>query len=425
MNRKLKLALISYTSEKGFALPVVIGMGLIMTLIGMTMIMRSQGDQVTAVAQKGTAQSVATAEAGIAQVLSFINSVRIVADKDLKNWQNAYDKSYVDDCSDVPDAKAKKYAKKDWIKINGKKDNNGKKDRFKIEGYDYSSGEGTLKVKAESNFKKTPSITVLEVTIPVKNQSSSVPGLFVKQADLSNNEIDGNVLISGCDLSGSNIDNSNVNGQVTHSPFADFPALPEPPGGVTPEDLGDITNDLTLPDTNDTAAKDSDGRYHYIVDSINMNGGDKTVTITAGEKVTLYLKGDIDLKGNAKIEHEYPANPTNFQIFGSDGDSGVGDDNNDTYGTGTTEVICLSGKSTIDAFILAPKAKVAVNGGGNGNGITGTVWSDRWNKGTPNSCGSNAGKVLVTQSASWAGLPVQAPKKIAPVQSWQRGEVSP
>ena len=419
MNRKLKLALINYASKKGFALPVVIGMGLIMTLIGMTMIMRSQGDQVTAVAQKGTAQSVATAEAGIAQVLSFINSVRIVADKDLKNWQNAYDKSYVGGCSDVPDAKKYAYANKDWITINGKKD------KFKIEGYDYSSGEGTLKVKAKSNLNKTPSITVLEVTIPVKSQSSSVPGLFVKQADLSNNEIDGNVLISGCDLSGSNIDNSNVNGQVSHSPFADFPALPEPPGGVTPEDLGDITNDLTLPDTNDTAAKDSDNRYHYIVDSINMNGGDKTVTITAGEKVTLYLKGDIDLKGNAKIEHEYPANPSNFQIFGSDGDSGVGDDNNDTYGTGTTEVICLSGESTIDAFILAPKAKVAVNGGGNGNGITGTVWSDRWNKGTPNSCGSNAGKVLVTQSASWAGLPVQAPKKIAPVQSWQRGEVSP
>ena len=417
MNWKLKLALISYASEKGFALPVVIGMGLIMTLIGMTMIMRSQGDQVTAVAQKGTAQSVATAEAGIAQVLSFINSVRIVADKDLKNWQNAYDKSYVGGCSDVPDAI--KYANKNWITINGKKD------RFKIEDYDYSSGEGTLKVKAKSNLNKTPSITVLEVTIPVKSQSSSVPGLFVKQANLSNNEIDGNVLISGCDLSGSNIDKSNVNGQVSHSPFADFPALPEPPGGVTPEDLGDITNDLTLPDTNDTAAKDSDNRYHYIVDSINMNGGDKTVTITAGEKVTLYLKGNIDLKGDAKIEHEYPANPTNFQIFGSDGDSGVGDDNNDTYGTGTTEVICLSGNSTIDAFILAPKAKVAVNGGGNGNGITGTVWSDRWNKGTPNSCGSNAGKVLVTQSASWAGLPVQPPKKIAPVKSWQRGEVSP
>lgn len=52
MNKKLKVALKRRASEQGFALPIALGLGFVMLLIGATMIMRSQGDQVTASAQK-------------------------------------------------------------------------------------------------------------------------------------------------------------------------------------------------------------------------------------------------------------------------------------------------------------------------------------------------------------------------------------
>jgi len=90
---RLKLALLQRNRNGGFTLPVVIGMGLIMTLAGMTMVVRSQSDQISAVSEKGSAQSTAVAEAGVSEILSFINYVRVVAEKDSDKWSNAYSAS--------------------------------------------------------------------------------------------------------------------------------------------------------------------------------------------------------------------------------------------------------------------------------------------------------------------------------------------
>jgi hypothetical protein len=60
-------------SERGFALPIALGLGLIMILIGATMIVRSQGDQITALAQKNTAQSLTVNEAGVTRSISILN----------------------------------------------------------------------------------------------------------------------------------------------------------------------------------------------------------------------------------------------------------------------------------------------------------------------------------------------------------------
>ncbi len=73
MNIKLKIALRRRSSEQGFAIPIAMGLGLFMILIGATMIMRSQGDQVTASAQKGAAQSLAVTEGGVSRSLSTLN----------------------------------------------------------------------------------------------------------------------------------------------------------------------------------------------------------------------------------------------------------------------------------------------------------------------------------------------------------------
>lgn len=103
MNTKLKFALIRRYSDRGFAMPIAIGMGLIMILIAATLMMRSQGDQTTASAQKETARSLGTAETGITRVQSLLNKYGILANIALSNidtttppsstWKQVYDAS--------------------------------------------------------------------------------------------------------------------------------------------------------------------------------------------------------------------------------------------------------------------------------------------------------------------------------------------
>ncbi len=51
MNKKLKIASIRYSNEQGFALPIAVGLGLVMVLIAVTLLVRSQGDRLVASAQ--------------------------------------------------------------------------------------------------------------------------------------------------------------------------------------------------------------------------------------------------------------------------------------------------------------------------------------------------------------------------------------
>lgn len=104
MNKKLKIALKSRPSEQGFAIPIAVGLGLVMILIAATMIVRSQGDQVIASAQKVTARSLATAETGTTRVQSLLNRYRVLANITLTNiattppsssWKQAYGDSPV------------------------------------------------------------------------------------------------------------------------------------------------------------------------------------------------------------------------------------------------------------------------------------------------------------------------------------------
>lgn len=48
----IKYCLECRNKQAGFALPVAIGMGLIILLVGLTMLLRSQDSQVSAIAQK-------------------------------------------------------------------------------------------------------------------------------------------------------------------------------------------------------------------------------------------------------------------------------------------------------------------------------------------------------------------------------------
>lgn len=76
MNFKLWLMLFGgcRNREKGFVLPIALGLGLIMILVAMMMINRSKVDQTTASSEKSTARSLAAAETGVNRVLAMLNT---------------------------------------------------------------------------------------------------------------------------------------------------------------------------------------------------------------------------------------------------------------------------------------------------------------------------------------------------------------
>lgn len=410
-------------ANPGFVLPTFVILGLMMTVAGLTMIARSNESQTTAALKKQSAQSLAVTEAGVTELMQFLNKARPLADDDLSNWGTEY-AEVVAICTDsFADSAGEDYVNQNWIPTN-----NGQ-DRFRVLDYNYtaddpthinSPGVGVLTIEGQANFNGNPATSVVEVKIPVSPQTSTTPGLFVTEANLTNNQITGNLLMYGCDIPTDDVDLTNITGTATANPFAEFPSLPEPPSsgstGFYTLSTG-ISGNETFPRGSDVP--DSNGTYHYLIgktdadNSIKLNGNE-TITITPGNKVTFYLEGNISQGGSTAIIHDCGTlpgcEPTNFQIYGGNGVAS-------TYNTGKTTEICLSGNSTIDGFIFAPSANVAVNGSGSGDGITGSVWADKWNKG---SCGSNTGQNLITQNADWGDLPIAAPRKIAAANSWQR-----
>ena len=138
MNGKLKIALRLRSNEQGFAMPIVIGLGLIMTLVAITMIVRSQGDQVTASAQKATTQSLGTTETGITRVQSLLNRYRILSNISLRNvgttsssWKQVYVDTPTPACTTagtVTDVDG--YRLSTWIPL-------GTEGKFRINDYTY------------------------------------------------------------------------------------------------------------------------------------------------------------------------------------------------------------------------------------------------------------------------------------------------
>ncbi|MTJ43610.1 DUF7305 domain-containing protein [Dolichospermum flos-aquae] len=79
MNQRLKIAIVYLSGEEGFVMPIAVGFGLVMLIIALTMIMRSQSDVVSASSQKTVSGALAAAETGIARYQSFISKNKAIA----------------------------------------------------------------------------------------------------------------------------------------------------------------------------------------------------------------------------------------------------------------------------------------------------------------------------------------------------------
>lgn len=219
--------------DRGFALPLAVGMGLIMILVGMTMIARSQNDQVTASAQKATTRGLSATETGITRYQSFLNNFRPLATYDHEDWDSlsaditgvcsTSEAEAVEDAADTTD----------WKDIND--------GQYKLVKYDYeptegvAPGTGTLTIEGRVNQSNQAGMATskLQVVVPVQETNPNTipfPGLWVAGGSIPpNNEIDGDLLVSGC--------SADIGGDVTRSrtaiPTLEFPDLPVRPSETT------------------------------------------------------------------------------------------------------------------------------------------------------------------------------------------------
>ena len=471
MSPKLKFALICRCSNRGFALPIAIGLGFVFLLIAATLVMRSQGDQTTALAQKATNRGLSAAETGVTRYQSLINNNRVIATyKDCegtrnattgacpdtgttKSWANASTIPGISSCSGGGSGATTvvNSSSAAWTDVDSSEPSKG---QFRLISYIYPApgtigtvgtapGTGQLMIEGRVNQVGTGSTatqsastatTRLQVNIPVLQTtftSAPVPGAWIKTGATGGNTFDGNVFLSDCtaNLASVNITATNsVTGKPNTKSYTSmsFPSLPTKPTFITsPKNqvLGTINSGtmsglgattisgshkrLTLPRTGDTQ---NAGVYEYSVASIDIPNGSELV-ITAGEKVKLYLDGGIAKGGD--IIHNCSGvsgcKPTDFQIFG--------------YGSSGTE-ICMNGNNYIETFIFAPEYSVGVAGSGGGaGGIKGSVWTKNWSTG--GGCGSNTSNTVVVQNAEWADFgitPQGLPPNIAPIDTWQRQE---
>jgi hypothetical protein len=403
---------LNMSAEEGFAVPLAIGMGAIVLLVGLTMIMRSQNDRVIATEQAQNARSYAVAEGGMARSLGYLNG----------NYQPFLQYSY----DPINPATGKTYLGLDGVSNNGDEETaavdqwtnlpnpppcfdssnfssiflqgiigSGSTNNYRLLAYRYSSGQGTLLVKGSEVNPKATTILQQKMAIQpqIANTAANFPGLLATDINLDNNDVlgtvSGNVIctsLANCPIP--NNSTSCVNGQPTLNALlgaigagpngvvqgriyvrsVTWPPLPTAPAGTY--SLGNIADNMILPRPGDTP--DANGKYSYSVSNIQLSGN-KTLTInttgTPPTPVNLFVSGDITISGSAQISHA-SSDAGNFRIYGNPMDPG----NN----TPDQTFVLNGGASSTNLFIYAPDANVGINGGSSDPDISGAVWAKTW-----------------------------------------------
>jgi hypothetical protein len=380
MSPKLKFALIRRCSDRGFAMPVAIGLGLIILLIAATLIMRSQGDRVTASAQKATAQGLAIAEGGLSRSLAKLNQsspdVSLLLQRNydpsglLGTAVNQWTASNMPPCTTTTDLLSGTIGDSSYEVLAYR--------------YDATNKTGTLLVKGLVPYGGASSESRVQQTFNVSPKPGSIIGVLgTNEVNLGNNDvlgIRGNVACTNttnCPVTcpytttsarnavGADTVNSVVEGKIfVGSVIA--PTLPATP--ATPISLGNInlsgTDTLELPRSTDISTHVAGTPYHYNITSIDVSGQGKIIINTlqdaaknpTGDPVYFWVSGDMDMGGTTELVHN--ASSTNLSAFR-------------IYGTSTTDQdLVLSGNGQWkNIFILAPNAKVGINGNGTIEGI--------------------------------------------------------
>lgn len=454
INRKLKIAFIRRSSEEGFALPITVGLGLIMLLIAATLVVKAQGDQTTASAQKATAQSLAIAEGGLSKTLAKLNQsnpdisplLKRTYDPDgltgtaVNEWttttptgQKEWTTSSNQPCAIEPDAL-----------LNGTIGNS----TYTVLAYRYDpiTKKGTLVVKGSVPVGVTSSESRVQQVVNVSPKAASLIGVLgTSDIALGNNDvlgINGNVACTNttncpltCPSSQARLidaigggGSADVDGKIFVGSITP-PTLPTMPTvwngiGTAPTteftlQLPDYTVNNTIlvfPRPSDFLTHRAGTPYHYKIDTINASGFNITIntqrniaTNPTGDPVYFWVSGEIRMGGSSQLNHTASAdNPTAFRIYGTGSPTPVQD------------ILVASGASDVDAFIFAPNARVGINGTGT---IDGLVYAKSFGE-----IGANGNAVINVPNSpnlasSLGDLAVYFSNQTDSINSWQRQAV--
>jgi hypothetical protein len=418
--------------QDGFALPVAIGMGLVMIIVAASMIGRAQSDQVITNSQRETSRALSSSEAGIIRVQSFLDRHKILATKNLDKWSNTLDGLSLDQANcrliDLITAKqqAELFKNNNWINLDRSDRNKG---RYKIVDYQYRDGIGKLTVAGEIdayNTTQNSAKSTLTVEIPIGNESAKIapPALWANTFNLNpNQKITGQIQATACpqlptiDPDGIvGIQTSNItlisgiaSGQIIADPFTLIPDSKAVPATAIP--LPAITTSIQLPRLRSIDTPDTKGEYHYLVDIDDSTSGHSIklkdldlikIDVTASQKVNLYLKGNIDLGGSQTLNIN-PIHP-NLRI----------------YGSAQTLKFSIKDNASITAFIHAPFAdakSISSSASNQNKNITGGLWVNSWDSAT------SPTEIPIIQSGNWSDFGIsklEQPAQISPVSAWQR-----
>lgn len=409
MKQWIEYSLKCRKGQAGFALPVAIGMGLIILLVGLTMLLRSQDSQVSAIAQKDTAKSLNAAETGVNEIRALINQHRAIAkypacvNRDTSgscldtgsteswflpnNISNIFAECNVNETNAATEIIS--VAQRTWRPVDPNAPDQGE---YRLFEYTNLSGPvGTLIVQGRVNADQpSESISELEVDFPVDQVKDQIAGLWVKDTtDI--NQINSDIL-GACSTS------------ITAQPQNEFAVkrlnllMPSPPptaGGNT------IPETLIGP-----------GTYQYSITEINTT----TVlpTVNSDQVVEIWVDGNIDLE-NKEVEHNCgdikTCGPFTYKIYG-------------TAGSGTIKL--NKGTLICDVFIHAPNYDVINSDGGstptkscgkdtwnNDTKNTGVFWVNSWNDN-----GNVRTPILDPPRASWADALDVYPPRIGAIKDW-------
>lgn len=406
MNPKWKLALFRCSNQKGFIIPTILGLGLVMILIGITMVVLSHDNQLTASSQKKSSEASNVAEGGVNEVLSFLSykSNRLLTQIDLGAWDDP-------DCSNAPSdgLNYTRFVEDDPTNPGSKRgkwveDINGGRDRYKIINYRYNADNktGTLFVQAESNFADDvgKSSSFIQVTVPVSNTPTTnypIPALWLKNApppnpvpqNLGNNRVNGNILVNKCPPLPNGITANNADaGEAKASKDILFPDTPPLPANnlIPVNNLDELGTNLPRPlDVSPTDLKQADGSYAYLIKGNLTTTGSKTIAIDNNKTVILYVQGNINLGGTPVINEN--GSSSQLQIYGNTPDNSL----NPPYKYGCaagvscpTSQVNINGDGIVKALIHAPNATGAALTENTSNpkirNFVGGVWVNRWNQ---------------------------------------------
>jgi hypothetical protein len=407
--------------EKGFILPLVVILGLIIAVGGFTMLARSFAGLFGATRQEQARQAREIAETGLATTIELLNrkySYLLI---------NCYSRSgsppSPNDCINTgtwtsPQLPSSICPGSDTSTANFPLEQaiNNPEGRYRIEFYAYAGTQfygGTGKLKATGERLSNDGTRILasasvEQSFDVKPKpcdarfgdtptSSGFPGLLGWTVSLGNNDVkgvtSGNVLCILCTvtnpsksdgtytqseaetavgaLANSDVDGKIFLGKISTPDVPIFPASLKP--YVTSKAISNATTiTASSTPTTSTATSNNNGMCatdssappitHCLISSINLQGQKVLSIDTTAGPVRLYVSGDISASGQAGIYH--PGEPGRLGLFGNPISSDSRCSSDPTF---VNQNVTLAGASkptkAAGLFAYFPCGKMGINGG--------------------------------------------------------------